>query len=250
MEAVADSPTTQRGFGYAGEDLIFIPGARDRGPHGPSAIAEHPAVAAATVDNLRYAERHEHSKQTSSTRRGFTDSQLRRAFHRLGQRSSGDVIVEKTPIHLLYADRFVGVPEAASCSPFATLLPSSTRSTLAGQRTLGEASTRRTSAAVQLWMKYEELPIDAANFTNRSRLHETLVEDTAGHYAFHNRLDRAHRSRSTLQPKARGADEGAPTGGGLLATQLTESELNEILEVGGELLRTAISRYGWRIDGP
>ena len=64
-------PPSGRLSSYAGEDLIFILGAPRSGTTWLlRLIAEHPAVAAATVDNLALPRTTtKHSKQTSSTRR-------------------------------------------------------------------------------------------------------------------------------------------------------------------------------------
>ena len=136
---LADHPA--RLSSYAGEDLIFILGAPRSGTTWLlRLIAEHPAVAAATVDNLALrGTTTKHSKQTSSTRRGLPTASY-------AERSIASVSVLQAT-SLLRRHRFtsstptgfVGCSQRPlSCSLIATLLPSSTRcSTLAGQRTLG-----------------------------------------------------------------------------------------------------------------
>ena len=256
-------PPSGRLSSYAGEDLIFILGAPRSGTTWLlRLIAEHPAVAAATVDNLALRVNDNETLETNvfNEARGFTDSQLRRAFHRLGQRSSGDVIVEKTPIHLLYTDRIRRVfPEAAlvltARHPLAVV--NSLLHVGRSKDSWWKGAPAEPSAAVQLWMKYEEAADRCRELHQPIQIrYETLVEDTAA--TLDSLLSQLGLDRGSIasQIDAAAQGKGVPMRGAFRdgsvdswRRELTESELNEILEVGSDLLRTAMRRHDSSSDG-
>ncbi len=102
---------------YTGENLIFIVGAPRSGTTWVlGLLGEHPDVVAATLDNLDVRLRDAPTLETNifNADRPFTDAQIRYKFHRLSRKNPGQVVVEKTPIHLLSVDRIRRVfPQAA-----------------------------------------------------------------------------------------------------------------------------------------
>ena len=173
----ANSPTTQRGGSLATPVKTSSSFSALEIGDRPSPIAEHPACAAATVDNLALRERQRTSKQRLQ-RGARIHRQPAAGVPRLGQRSSGDVIVGKHRF-LLYTDRIRRVfPEAASCSLIATLLPSSTRcSTLAGQDRGGRGTGRKCSCSAMDAIR--EAADRCCELHQPIQIAETLVEDTS-----------------------------------------------------------------------
>ncbi|MDX1406104.1 MAG: sulfotransferase [Woeseiaceae bacterium] len=102
---------------YRGENLVFIFGPPRSGTTWVlRLLSEHPRVIAATETNLGIDTKERATLETNifNEDRPFTDAQIRRRFHCLSLQNSERVIVEKTPIHLLFADRIREVfPEAA-----------------------------------------------------------------------------------------------------------------------------------------
>ena len=102
---------------YRGENLVFVFGPPRSGTTWVlRLLSEHPRVVAATEANLGIETEKRPTLETNIFHgdRPFTDAQIRRRFHRLSLSHGGRTIVEKTPIHLLFADRIRDVfPEAA-----------------------------------------------------------------------------------------------------------------------------------------
>ena len=102
---------------YQGDNLVFVVGPPRSGTTWLlNLLAAHPDVVAATVDNLKARINDLQTLETNvfNDNRPFTDAQIRRKFHRLSQQERGKVIVEKTPVHLLYVDRIRRIfPKAA-----------------------------------------------------------------------------------------------------------------------------------------
>jgi len=102
---------------YQGENLVFVVGPPRSGTTWLlNLLAAHPDVVAATVDNLgaRINDRKTLETNVFNENRPFTDAQIKWKFHLLSQGEPGKVIVEKTPVHLLYLDRIRRVfPKAA-----------------------------------------------------------------------------------------------------------------------------------------
>ena len=102
---------------YRGENLVFVFGSPRSGTTWVlRLLSEHPRVLAATEANLGIETGQRPTLETNifNEDRPFTDAQIRRRFHRLSLSNAGRMIVEKTPIHLLFADRIREVfPEAA-----------------------------------------------------------------------------------------------------------------------------------------
>jgi len=102
---------------YAGENLVFVVGPPRSGTTWLlNLLRTHPGVVAATVDNLD-ARIHDHTTLETNILnddRPFTDMQIKHRFHRLSLANPDKVIVEKTPVHLLFVDRIRAVfPKAA-----------------------------------------------------------------------------------------------------------------------------------------
>jgi hypothetical protein len=102
---------------YAGENLVFILGPPRSGTTWVlTTLQAHPQVSLATLDNLDVRL---HAHATLETNifnpdRPFTDSQIKNKFYELSLHRAGNVIVEKTPVHLLHAERILRVfPQAA-----------------------------------------------------------------------------------------------------------------------------------------
>lgn len=102
---------------YRGENLVFVFGSPRSGTTWVlRLLSEHPRVVTATEANLGIETEKRATLETNifNQDRPFTDAQIRRRFHRLSLKNVGRMIVEKTPIHLLFADRIREVfPEAA-----------------------------------------------------------------------------------------------------------------------------------------
>jgi hypothetical protein len=93
---------------YRGENLVFILGPPRSGTTWVlSLMKEHPDAVAATVDNLGVRINDAETLETGIflEDRGLGDEQIRDRFYDLSAAHPGKVIVEKTPIHTLYADR-------------------------------------------------------------------------------------------------------------------------------------------------
>jgi hypothetical protein len=94
--------------GFQGQHLVFVLGAPRSGTTWVlKLLAEHPDVVAATVDNLgvRLNERMTLETNVFNPDRALTDEGIRHRFHALATRHPDRIIVEKTPIHLLFVDR-------------------------------------------------------------------------------------------------------------------------------------------------
>ena len=115
--ALRRRPATDDEAAYRGENLIFVFGSPRSGTTWVlRLLSEHPRVVAATEANLGIETGKRVTLETNifNQDRPFTDAQIRRRFHRLSLKNAGRMIVEKTPIHLLFADRIREVfPEAA-----------------------------------------------------------------------------------------------------------------------------------------
>lgn len=102
---------------YRGQNLIFIVGPPRSGTTWLlQLLSAHRNVVAATEDNLGIAAEQRETLETNvfNDNRPFTDSQIRRRFHKLSLQHGDCFVVEKTPIHLLFAERIRGVfPDAA-----------------------------------------------------------------------------------------------------------------------------------------
>ena len=102
---------------WGGENLVFIIGPPRSGTTWVlNTLQAHPDVVAATLENLDVRLRPHASVETNifNSDRPFTDAQIKRKFYDCAQRHSGKVIVEKTPIHLLFVDRIRRIfPECA-----------------------------------------------------------------------------------------------------------------------------------------
>ena len=102
---------------WGGENLVFIIGPPRSGTTWVlNTLQAHLDVVAATLENLDVRLRPHASVETNifNSDRPFTDAQIKRKFYDCAQRHSGQVIVEKTPIHLLFVDRMRRIfPECA-----------------------------------------------------------------------------------------------------------------------------------------
>ncbi len=102
---------------YRGENLVFIIGPPRSGTTWVlKLLGGHPDVVAATEESLGIAVEERLTLETNifNDNRPFTDAQIRHRFYRLSAQHPGKVIVEKTPIHVLFADRIREVfPDAA-----------------------------------------------------------------------------------------------------------------------------------------
>jgi glycosyltransferase involved in cell wall biosynthesis len=115
--ALRRRPATDDETAYRGENLVFVFGSPRSGTTWVlRLLSEHPRVVPATEANLGIQTEKRATLETNifNRDRPFTDAQIRRRFHRLSLENAGRMIVEKTPIHLLFADRIRKVfPEAA-----------------------------------------------------------------------------------------------------------------------------------------
>ena len=102
---------------WGGENLVFIIGPPRSGTTWVlNTLQAHPDMVAATLENLDVRLRPHASVETNifNSDRPFTDAQIKRKFYDCAQCHSGKVIVEKTPIHLLFVDRMRRIfPECA-----------------------------------------------------------------------------------------------------------------------------------------
>ena len=102
---------------YAGENLAFIIGPPRSGTTWLlNLLRSHPDVVAANVDNLRARINDTQTLETNvfNDNRPFSDAQIKYKFYLLSQSCPGKIVVEKTPIHLLYVDRIRRIfPRAA-----------------------------------------------------------------------------------------------------------------------------------------
>ena len=103
--------------GSEGEDLVFIMGPPRSGTTWLLRLfQEHPACTIADLDNLDARVNEVVSMETMifHDQRPFTDDEIKERFHRLSRAHPGTVVVEKTPAHVLFADRIRSVfPKAA-----------------------------------------------------------------------------------------------------------------------------------------
>lgn len=93
---------------YQGENLIFILGAPRSGTTWLlKVLSEHPAIVAATVDNLDARINTNETLETNvfTPSREFTDNAIKNRFLHLSLKNYGKIIVEKTPIHTLHHER-------------------------------------------------------------------------------------------------------------------------------------------------
>jgi glycosyltransferase involved in cell wall biosynthesis len=102
---------------YQGENLIFIVGPPRSGTTWVlNLLRAHPDVVAATVDTLAARTNDNETLETNifNDNRPFTDAQIKYRFYCLSRANPGCVIVEKTPVHLLFVERIRRVfPRAA-----------------------------------------------------------------------------------------------------------------------------------------
>lgn len=93
---------------YEGDNLVFIVGPPRSGTTWVlRVLREHQNVVHATVDNLNAKVNKNTTWETNifNDTRPFTDSQIKQKFYSLSCMNSSKIIVEKTPIHLLYVNR-------------------------------------------------------------------------------------------------------------------------------------------------
>ena len=93
---------------WNGENLVFVVGPPRSGTTWVlNTLKAHPDVIAATVDNLDVRINDDDTGETNvfTDNRPFTDAQIKRKFHNLANQHPGKVVVEKTPVHVLVADR-------------------------------------------------------------------------------------------------------------------------------------------------
>jgi hypothetical protein len=102
---------------YEGENLVFIVGAPRSGTTWLlNLLSENQDVTAATEENLNIVIKPRPTLETNifNPNRSFSDEEIKEKFYNLSSNNLGKVIVEKTPVHLLYVDRIKNIfPKAA-----------------------------------------------------------------------------------------------------------------------------------------
>lgn len=102
---------------FEGQNLVFIVGPPRSGTTWLlKLLSSHPDVAAADVDSLGVRINDNQTLETNvfNDNRPFTDAQIRYKFFTFSRQFPGKIIVEKTPIHLLFINRIIRVfPRAA-----------------------------------------------------------------------------------------------------------------------------------------
>jgi glycosyltransferase involved in cell wall biosynthesis len=151
---------------YAGENLVFIIGPPRSGTTWLlNLLRNHPCVLAATVDNLdvRMDDRTTLETNIFNDNRPFTDMQIKHRFYKLSQANPGKVIVEKTPVHLLFVDRIRGIFPSAAL----VLTERDGRDIVASLIEVGRDKSAWWSGApdtvveaAKLWREYAEAAID------------------------------------------------------------------------------------------
>ena len=171
---------------YQGENLVFVVGPPRSGTTWLlNLLAAHPDVVAATVDNLGVRINEHKTLETNvfNENRPFTDAQIKWKFHLLSQREPGKVIVEKTPVHLLYLNRIRRVfPKAAI-----VVTERDGRDVVASLVHVGrdrsawwEGAPDTVEEAAELWRTYAEASVefDEAQACYRAR-YEQFLENAA-----------------------------------------------------------------------
>ena len=168
---------------YAGENLVFVIGPPRSGTTWVlNLLRSHPDVIAADVDNLdaRFSDAKTLETNVFNDTRPFSDAQIKRKFHLLSQQHPGKIIAEKTPVHLLFADRIRRVfPRAALVlterdgRDVATSLVNVGRDHSAWWK--GAPSNVRDAAA--LWKRYAEAALRCMKRHEPLRIrYETILE--------------------------------------------------------------------------
>ncbi|MBN1607710.1 MAG: sulfotransferase [Polyangiaceae bacterium] len=170
---------------YDGENLVFIVGPPRSGTTWLlQLLACHPDVVAADVDNLdaRINDRRTLETNIFNDTRPFTDNQIRSKFHRLSCRHSGTVVVEKTPIHLLYMDRIRRVfPKAAFVLALRDGRDAVTSLVHVGtsQDSWWSGAPATVKAATKLWTRYADAAVSCLRGTTPPVVrYEALLRNT------------------------------------------------------------------------
>ena len=175
---------------YAGQNLVFVLGAPRSGTTWVlKVLEEHPDVVAATVDNLDAKINDNITLETNifNSTRPFTNAHIKWKFYQLSLRNPGKVIVEKTPIHLLFADRIREVfPEAV----FVLILRDGrdvANSLLhVGRDTNSwwKGAPDTLEKAATLWNKYANAAINCINVHNPMEIrYEDLVDEPVASFS-------------------------------------------------------------------
>jgi glycosyltransferase involved in cell wall biosynthesis len=188
--ALCRRPATDDEAAYRGENLIFVFGSPRSGTTWVlRLLSEHPRVVAATEANLGIETKKRATLETNifNHDKPFTDAQIRRRFHRLSLKNAGHMIVEKTPIHLLFADRIREVfPEAAF-----VLLDRDPRDIVNSLVSVGrdpnacwKGAPDTVSAAIRLWRRYAKAAQRVRQLYNpRVVAYEKLSRDPVGEFS-------------------------------------------------------------------
>ena len=170
---------------YRGENLVFILGPPRSGTTWLlSLMKEHPQVAAATVDNLGVRLDDAETMETGIflENRGLSDEQIAQRFHSLSEGNAGKIIVEKTPIHLFYADRIRAIfPRSALI-----LVQRDGRDVVNSMLRVGSDSSSwwkgapgDVEGASSLWLQYAEAALDFSGHHSPLFVrYEDLLSDT------------------------------------------------------------------------
>ena len=175
---------------YAGQNLVFVLGAPRSGTTWVlKVLEEHPDVVAATVDNLDAKINDNITLETNifNSTRPFTDAHIRWKFYQLSLRNPGKVIVEKTPIHLLFADR---IRDVFSEAVFVLILRDG-RDVVNSLLHVGrdtnsfwKGAPDTLEKAATLWNKYANAAINCINVHNPMEIrYEDLVDEPVGSFS-------------------------------------------------------------------
>ena len=248
---------------YAGENLVFVLGPPRSGTTWLlNLLRSHPDVVAATVDNLD-VRIHDHATLETNIfndDRPFTDMQVKHRFHRLSLANPEKVIVEKTPVHLLFMDRIRAVfPKAAM-----VLIQRDGRDTVTSLIHMGrDKSARRqrwwarapdtVEKAATLWRTYAEAAADCAarHFPYVVRYEDLLIDAQAELARLQSALglsndsvaEQVEASRDGKNIPIRGIFREGKSGG--WRRLFTEEDVETFKRVAGELL----TQSGYETDG-